>query len=85
MPSLNVSLPKTLREYVENQVEEGGYSTPSEYVRSLIREDQKKRVAEKIEALLMEGIRSGEPIRADDRFWDQRHSVLKSSERKRRR
>ena len=52
MTSLNVSLPKTLREYVEGQVDEGGYSTPSEYVRALIREDQKRRSQEKLEAML---------------------------------
>jgi antitoxin ParD1/3/4 len=85
MASLNVSLPKTLREYVEGQVDEGGYSTPSEYVRSLIREDQKRRVAERIEALLLEGIASGEPVEVNDAFGEKRRSVLIASQRKRRR
>jgi antitoxin ParD1/3/4 len=85
MASFNVSLPKMLREYVEGQVDEGGYSTPSEYVRFLIREDQKRRVAEKIEALLLEGIASGEPIEVNDAYWEKRRSALIASQRKRRR
>src|ERR1035438_2321984 len=42
MTSMNVSLPEELKEYVETQTRQG-YSTPSEYVRELIREDQKRR------------------------------------------
>jgi antitoxin ParD1/3/4 len=46
--SLNISLPRVLREYVEKRVEEEAYSTPSEYVRALIREDQKRRDRQKL-------------------------------------
>jgi hypothetical protein len=31
MASLNISLPKTLRKFIETQVREGDYSTPSEH------------------------------------------------------
>ena len=41
MATLNVSMPDTLRDYVEGQAEKGRYST-SEYIRHLIREDQKR-------------------------------------------
>jgi antitoxin ParD1/3/4 len=81
MSSLNVSLPKTLREYVEGQVDEGGYSTPSEYVRALIREDQKRRSQEKLEAMLAEGLGSGEPIAGDGAYWSGKRR--RSSERRR--
>jgi antitoxin ParD1/3/4 len=40
MSSLNISLPDSLRQFVEARVESGSYSTASEYVRALIREDQ---------------------------------------------
>jgi antitoxin ParD1/3/4 len=45
--SLNVSLPESLKEYVESRMNEGGYSTPSEYVRALLREDRKKKAEQK--------------------------------------
>jgi len=42
MTSLNISLPESLREYVESRVESGGFSTASEYLRDLIRADQQR-------------------------------------------
>ena len=66
--SMNVSLPETLKDYVQERVAEGTYSNPSDYVRALIREDMKRRAEEKLDALLMEGINSGpaEPMTRED-------------------
>ena len=83
--SLNVSLPKSLREHVEQQVREGGYSTPSEYVRELLREDRKHKAEQKLEALLLTGWHSGEPIPADAAFWAMKRRKLAARHRKGRR
>ena len=66
--SMNVSLPETLKDYVQERVAEGTYSNPSDYVRALIREDMKRRAEEKLDALLTEGINSGpaEPMTRED-------------------
>jgi antitoxin ParD1/3/4 len=71
-------LPNTLREYIETQVRERDYSTPSEYLRSLIREDQKRKAVGRIEALLIEGLASGETIEVNRAFWDKKRSTLTS-------
>lgn len=84
MTSLNVSLPKVLKDYVEGQVSEGGFSTPSEYVRALIREDQKRRAQEKLEALLAEGLKSGEPTAAGPGYWAAKRRALAASRRNKR-
>ncbi len=68
MTSMNISLPEELKQYIEAQTK-AGYSTPSEYVRELIREDQKRRAQQRLEELLLEGINSGEPVVADEKFW----------------
>jgi antitoxin ParD1/3/4 len=70
MTSMNVSLPEELKEYVEAQTKRG-YSTPSEYVRELIRSDQKQRAKQKLDELLLEGLDSGDPMPVDDPFWDE--------------
>jgi antitoxin ParD1/3/4 len=76
MTSMNVSLPEELKNYVEAQTK-NGYSTPSEYVRELIREDQKRRSLEKLDLLLLDGLNSGDPIPADAKFWsDLKHEAL---------
>ncbi len=41
MTTLNISMPDSMRDYVEQQAEQGQYSA-SEYIRHLIREDQKR-------------------------------------------
>jgi antitoxin ParD1/3/4 len=52
MSTLNVSMPDSMRDYIEQQAERGQY-TASEYIRHLIREDQ-KRTAEAEKSLLWE-------------------------------
>ena len=59
MQTMNISLPDQLKDFVDVQVGSGRYSSVGEYVRDLIREDEKRKMQEKLEALLMEGIQSG--------------------------
>lgn len=56
MTTVNISLPDPMKHYIEERVNEGHYSTTSEYVRDLIREDQKKRAEAREEALLLRGM-----------------------------
>ena len=83
MTSMNVSLPEELKEYAEAQTK-NGYSTPSEYVRELIRSDQKRHAKEKLDAMLLEGLRSGDSIPLDEKFWDdlKREAIAKLAARK---
>jgi antitoxin ParD1/3/4 len=67
MTSMNVSLPEELKEYVEAQTK-SGYSTPSEYVRELIRKDQRRRAKERLDTMLLEGLNS-ESIPVDAKYW----------------
>jgi antitoxin ParD1/3/4 len=58
-----------MKQYLERRVKEGSYSTPSEYIRTLVREDQRRRAKEHIEELLLAGAASGTPVPADAHFW----------------
>lgn len=80
---MNVSLPEELKEFAESQTK-NGYSTPSEYVRELIRADQRRRAKEKLDSLLLEGLRSGDSTPVDAAFWDdlKREAMAKLSARK---
>jgi antitoxin ParD1/3/4 len=60
MTSLNISLPQALRQFADQKVKSGGYGTASQYIRELIRQDQKQEEErERLEALLLEGLDSG--------------------------
>jgi antitoxin ParD1/3/4 len=52
MSSLNISLPEALKEYIEDQVNSGDWSTPSEYIRELIRQDKERRLGNLEQELL---------------------------------
>ncbi len=66
---MNISLPDEMRAFVEEQLKSGGYSTASEYLRELIRNAQKEKARARLEALLLEGLDSGDPIEMTPESW----------------
>jgi antitoxin ParD1/3/4 len=60
MESMNISLPEPLKQFVDGQIAQGRYSSASEYVRELIRADEKRKAEQELEAKLLEGMRSAE-------------------------
>lgn len=58
--TMNISLPDSMRTFVEEQIADEGYGTASEYVRDLIRAEQKRREERKLEKLLLERLNSNE-------------------------
>ncbi len=60
MQSMNISLPDPLKKFVDGQIAEGRYSSVSEYMRELIRADEKRKAEDKLEALLLEGLNTEE-------------------------
>lgn len=67
MSTMNISLPDSLKSFVDEQVAQGGYGTSSEYVRELIRKDQ-DRV--RLRALLLEGAATPPNGTADGAYFD---------------
>lgn len=86
MPTLNISLPESMRTYIEEQMKTGGYSTTSEYMRALIREDQKRRAQERLESMLLEGLGSGDAKKMTPEGWAElrRHVGKRVGERRER-
>jgi antitoxin ParD1/3/4 len=67
---MNISLPETMKDFVDEQVQGGGYGSASEYIRDLVRRDQKQRAETRLETLLLEGLDSGEDIPITSEFWE---------------
>ncbi len=76
MTTLNISLPEAMRVFIDEEIARGEYSTASEYIRQLIREDQKRVAQDRLERLLLEGIESGEPVEISDEWWQRKKAVL---------
>lgn len=76
MDTMNVALPESMKHFVQERVSEGGYSSVSEYVRELIRADQKRRTEERIDALLLEGLDSGTTLPVPGDYWEEKKRRL---------
>ena len=53
MSTVNISLPEPMKDFVESQVTDGMYGSVSDYIRTLIREDQKRKAQETLEKKLL--------------------------------
>lgn len=64
---MNISLPDSLKAFVDEQVSQRGYGTSSEYVRELIRRDQDRL---QLRNLLLTGASSAPAAAADERYFE---------------
>ena len=67
MSTMNVSLPESLKSFVDEQVSQRGYGTSSEYVRELIRRDQDRL---QLRGLLLAGAASAPTAPADAAYFE---------------
>lgn len=67
MRTMNISLPESLKDFVDEQVAARGLGTSSEYVRQLIRRDLDRQ---HLRGLLLQGAESLPDGVADDAYFD---------------
>jgi len=70
METMNIALSAEMKAYIQEQVALGGFSSISEYMRSLIREDQRSKTEAQLEALLIEGLQGAPPTEMTKKDWD---------------
>lgn len=77
MSTMNISLPESLKSFVDDQVSQRGYGTSSEYVRELIRKDQDRL---QLRGLLLAGAASPPAAIADGTYFSGlRDRVLRNA------
>ncbi|WP_062315736.1 type II toxin-antitoxin system ParD family antitoxin [Demequina maris] len=67
MATMNVSLPDSLKDFVESQVAHGGYGTSSEFVRELIRREQDRL---RLRTAVLDGMTSGDGSVLDSAYFE---------------
>lgn len=70
---MNISLPETLKSFVDEQVSQRSYGTSSEYVRELIRRDRDRQ---QLRGLLLAGATSNPAAQADASYFDKLRSLV---------
>ncbi len=82
MPTITISLPASLKTFIENQVGQGGFGTVSEYLRSLVREEQKRKAEARLETLLLQGLESEASEMTQDDWTAIREEVRQRHQRR---
>jgi antitoxin ParD1/3/4 len=61
--TMNISLPESMKAFVDERVKSRGYGSHSEYLRDLVRKDEVEAAKDKLRAMLQEGLDSphGQP------------------------
>lgn len=75
---MNISLPDSLKDFVDEQVNQGGYGTSSEYVRELIRKDQDRL---RLRGLLLAGAKSPQTKPVTDGYFDSLRRKARAAKR----
>lgn len=77
MATMNISVPESMKDWVQAQVNTGTYANASDYVRDLIRQDQHhhNRLA-LLQAAITAGIESGVSEKSFDEIIDQARQQL---------
>jgi antitoxin ParD1/3/4 len=69
MNTMSPSLSDDMKAFVEARMAADGYVSADEYLRALIREDQKRRAKQALEAKLLEGLQ-GPAVEMTGEDWD---------------
>lgn len=85
--ALNISLPEATRSWVEDQVRKHGYGTVSEYIRQLLRDEQKRQLREEVDHNLLDALNSGEASPLTRKDWQdiERQGLKRARTKKTRR
>lgn len=70
MTTMNIALPEEMKLFVEARMRQEGYASASEYLRALIREDQRRRAKQALEARFREALESGPAAPMTPEDWD---------------
>jgi len=70
MQTIDISLPDSVKTLLDQQVAAGHYGSASEYLKSLILDDEARRADEaELESLLLEGLHSGPATNLTEQDW----------------
>ncbi len=87
MTTVTISLPESLKTFIDEQLATKGYGNVSEYFRSLLRAAQEREEEARLETLLVEGLNAGgRAIPVNREFWkDLRSEAMDLAKKHRRR
>lgn len=75
MTTVTVSLPDSLKDFLDAEAARGGYATPGDYLRALVQEEHERLAQTHLEELLAEGLQSEASEMTSEDWNNTRHDV----------
>ncbi|MGK7927322.1 MAG: type II toxin-antitoxin system ParD family antitoxin [Spirulina sp.] len=72
--TVSITLPESLQSFLSQQVNQGNHKSIDRYILHLIQQEQAKIA--RVEALLLEGLDSGESIEVTENWWEAKRTQL---------
>ena len=76
MTQITITLPEAAQTYLDEQLANGTYATQDELITALILAQKKRQEQQKLNAMIRQGLNSGEPIVVTDAWWEQQRQQL---------
>jgi antitoxin ParD1/3/4 len=77
MTQLSISLPDPLTAYIQEQITAGQYDSPSDYIQTLIQQDQFRRT--QLEESALAGLNSGSATPMTGEDWDNIRAAVRKN------
>ena len=79
--TISFAIPEPIVAYIDNRVVTGGYGNRSEYIRDLVRNDQREQAKVRLRELVAEGLASGPATAMTSADWADMESVARGEVR----
>jgi Arc/MetJ-type ribon-helix-helix transcriptional regulator len=71
MNQITVNVPDDVKDHLDNEIASGRHKSASDYICHLVEQEKKRHARRKIEAEVLEGLKSGPPEEITDTFWEE--------------
>jgi antitoxin ParD1/3/4 len=76
MTHLTITLPETVKAYIDQQIASEHYSTADEFLTALIEQEQMRQAKQKVNAMLRSPLQTDKTIEVTDEWWEQQRQQL---------
>ncbi len=75
--TISLAISEPIVEYIDSRVATGGYGNRSEYIRDLVRSDQREQSKQRLRQLIAEGLESGDATPMTSSDWADLDAVVR--------
>ena len=78
MSHLEIQMPDSTEQFIQEQVAAGKFASASEYVVDLVEQDRQRAARKDLQELLLTGLQSGPGIEVTPEYWEEKKQAWRS-------